>query len=242
MEAGLYVALSGQIAMQRRLETLAHNVANASTPGFRAEEIKFEALLSKISTSTSFASTGDNYVSRRPGAIERTGNALDVAIDGDAWMAFQTPGGGVAYTRDGRFMINEAGDLQTVSGYPVLDVGGAPIVLDPAGGAPKIANDGMITQNGVQLGAIGLFNIPPGTKLNRYDNSGVTVEGPVQPVLEFNSAGLRQGYLERANVNPVVEITNLITISRAFESLQNSVDQTDSTFRKAIETLGEPSR
>lgn len=65
MEAGLYVALSGQLALQRRLETLAHNVANSSTPGFRAEEIKFEALLSKVSTGTDFASTGDNYISRR---------------------------------------------------------------------------------------------------------------------------------------------------------------------------------
>lgn len=241
MEAGLYVALSGQLAMQRRLDTLAANVANASTPGFRAEEIKFEALLSKVSTGTNFASTGDNYISRRHGAVERTGNALDVAIDGDAWMSFQAPTG-VTYTRDGRLTMTEAGDLQTVSGYPVLDVGGAPIQLDPAGGVPRIAHDGMITQNGVQLGAIGLFTIPEGTKLNRAENSGVRPEGPVEPALDFNSVGVRQGYLERANVNPIVEITQLITISRAFESLTNSVDQTDATFRKAIETLGEPSR
>jgi len=242
MESGLYVALSGQIAMQRRLETLAHNVANASTPGFRAEEIKFEALLSPVSTGTNFSSTGDNYISRRPGAVEHTGNPLDVAIDGNAWMSFRTAGGANAYTRDGRLVMNELGELQTVSGYPVLDIGGAPIQLDPAAGPPKIAHDGMITQNGVQIGAIGLFTIPESTKLNRFDNSGVTAEGPVEPALEFTSVGLRQGYLERANVNPVVEITQLITISRAFESLQNSVDQTDSTFRKAIDTLGEPSR
>lgn len=241
MEAGLYVALSGQLAMQRRLDTLAYNVANASTPGFRAEEIKFEALLSKVSTETSFASTGDNYISRRAGAVERTGNALDVAVDGDAWMSFQSPAG-IVYTRDGRLTMTDNGDLQTVSGYPVLDVGGAPIQLDPAGGVPTIAHDGMITQNGVQLGAIGLFTIPDGTKLNRHENSGVMPEGPVQPALEFNSVGIRQGYLERANVNPIVEITQLITISRAFESLTNSVDQTDATFRKAIDTLGEPTR
>lgn len=241
MEAGLYVALSGQLALQRRLETLAHNVANSSTPGFRAEEIKFEALLSDVSTGTDFASTGDNYISRRPGAVERTDNALDVAIDGNAWMAFQVPGG-MAYTRDGRLTMTEAGELKTVSGYPILDVGGAPIQLDPGGGTPTIAHDGMITQNGVQLGAIGLFTIPESTKLNRYDNSGVTVEGAVEPALDFNSVGVRQGYLERSNVNPVVEITQLIAVSRAFESLQNSVDQTDSTFRKAIDTLGEPGR
>lgn len=242
MEAGLYVALSGQLAMQRRLETLAHNVANASTPGFRAEEIKFEALLSQVSVGTDYASTGDNYISRRPGAVERTGNPLDVAIDGNAWMSFRTPGGGIAYTRDGRMVMTEFGDLQTLSGYQILDVGGAPIQLDPAGGVPKIAHDGMITQDGVPRGAIGLFNIPEGTKLNRFDNSGVTVEGPVEPALDFSSVGIRQGYLERANVNPVIEITQLIAISRAFESLANSVDQTDSTLRKAIDTLGEPNR
>src|SRR3954451_6559244 len=102
MQAGLYVGLSAQIALQKRLETLANNVANANTAGFRAEEVRFETLLAQAGDkSVAYAATGDTFLSRKAGALVKTGNPLDIAVSGDGWLAVQGPGGPV-YTRDGR--------------------------------------------------------------------------------------------------------------------------------------------
>src|SRR5882762_6100362 len=148
MQSGLYVALSAQVALRKRLDTIANNVANMNTAGFRADEVKFQALVDRAGNDrVAFASTGSDYISRRSGGLTRTDNPLDVAIQGDAWFAIKTPGGN-AYTRDGRLRLLETGTLQNVDGHPVLDAGGTPIVLDPAAGAPSISSDGMITQNG----------------------------------------------------------------------------------------------
>ncbi|MDX2090691.1 MAG: flagellar basal-body rod protein FlgF, partial [Kofleriaceae bacterium] len=222
MQSGLYVALSGQIALQRRIDTIAHNVANVSTAGFRAEEIKFETLVSQVPLEpTAFSTLGETYLSRRSGEFTRTDNPFDVAVNGDAWMAFQGPAGTV-YTRDGRMRITPTGDLQTLNGYPVLDVGGAPITLNANGGPPVIAHDGMITQGGTQVGAIGLFSIAEDAKLSRFENSGVVPDRPAEPALDFSRVGVSQGYIERANVNAVMEMTQLVMMSRSFDAVTNS--------------------
>lgn len=241
MQSGLYVALSGQIALQRRLETVADNVANASTVGFRAEQVKFESVLSQVPLEPiAFATSGTTYLSRTPGELIRTDNALDVAVEGDAWLAFETPVG-QAYTRDGRMRMNEAGDLLTLGGRAILDVGGAPILLDPNGAPPQIARDGTITQDGRQIGALGLFQIDQQAALTRHGSSGVIPDRPAEPILDFVRAGISQGYVERANVNPVLEMTRLIMISRAFDSVTNAINETVSSLQEAVRSLGSTS-
>ena len=238
MQGGIYVGLSGQIALQQRLDTIAHNVANASTAGFRAEEVKFETILSRVPTNpVAFASAGTTYLSKRNGEIVCTDDPFDVAVQGDVWLSIDVAGKQV-YTRDGRMMMSPAGDLQTLSGHSVLDVGGAPIVLNPAGGAPQISRDGTITQNGQQLGAIGLHRIDEAAKLTRADNSGVIPDRPAVAALDFSNVGVLQGYSERGNVNPVMEITRLIEVHRAFDALTNSMDVADGTLKTAIRELG----
>lgn len=158
MQDGLYVALSSQIALERRLNTIADNVANASTVGFRATGVKFEDIVSGLGQkSVSFVSTGDTYLSTASGGLRETGNPFDFAIKGDAWFGIETPAGTVM-TRDGRFTLQENGALVTVEGYPVLDAGGAPIQLDPREGPPEASADGMLRQNGQAVGALGLYN------------------------------------------------------------------------------------
>ena len=126
MTSSIYVALSAQMALQRRMETVANNVANLNTSGFRAEEVRFETVLSKMGArEVSYSDSGQSYISRRSGSVTPTGNPLDVAITGDAWFGVSTPDG-VAYTRDGRLQMTEAGDLVSVDGKPILDGGGAP--------------------------------------------------------------------------------------------------------------------
>jgi flagellar basal-body rod protein FlgF len=242
MQSSLYVGLSAQVTMQRRLETIANNVANISTAGFRAEAIKFESLLSRTAAhSTAFATTGENFISRASGPVIKTDSALDVAVIGTGWLAFSAPAG-IVYTRDGRMRISADGELQTTTGRPLLDSSGAPIVIDPNGGAIAIGSDGTIVQDGNQMGTIGLFEIPPEAKLTRYENSGVVSDRSAQPVLDFVNAGIRQGYVEGANVNPVMEMTRLIMATRMFESASSLVDASESTLQNAVRTLGEPTR
>ncbi|TIT38864.1 MAG: flagellar hook-basal body complex protein, partial [Mesorhizobium sp.] len=96
MQDSLYVALSSQIALERRLDTIADNVANASTIGFRATGVKFEDVVSGTGPkSVSFASSGNTYLSTAHGSMTETGNPFDFAIQGDAWFAIETPGGTV---------------------------------------------------------------------------------------------------------------------------------------------------
>lgn len=238
MQTGLYAGLSAQVALQRRVETIAHNLANASTVGFRAEEIRFDSLLPNADADpVSYLSTGSSYISRRGGELTETGNQLDVAVKGDAWLGIQTPGG-VVYSRDGRLKMLDTGQVVSIEGYPVLDAGGAPITLNPNGGLPRIAPSGMISQGNQQLGAIGLFRIPADAKLQRFSNSGVIPDQPAIPVVDQPDTGVVQGYVERANVNAVTEITSLIAVQRAFEAIANVSAETESSLQDAIRTLG----
>lgn len=234
-----YVALSAQIALDRRLTGIARNVANQSTAGYRAGGTQFQAALTRATgePSIAYATPGAPYISRAAGPVTRTDNPLDVAVEGKAWLAIQTPAGTV-YTRDGRMKTLLTGELVTLNGHPVLDVGGAPILLDPDGGPPQIARDGMITQDGAQMGAIGLFAIDARAQLTRYANSGVIPDRAPEPVLDFTAAGIAQGHVEGSNVNPVLALTELITVSRSFESLAAILDRHESSLRKAIGALG----
>lgn len=238
MQSSLYVGLSAQLSLQRRLDTIANNVANTTTAGFRSEEVKFEALLSRTPAEpVAFASVGDTYLSRRAGEYVKTDNLLDLAVQGDAWLAINSPAGQV-YTRDGRMQMTQTGELQTLNGYALLDVGGAPIQLDPTAGPPQIARDGTITQNGRQIGAIGLFTIAQQANLTRHENSGVIPDTPATPALDFTKIGVMQGFVERSNVNPVMEMSQLIGVSRAFEAISAALVDSETVLRDAIKTLG----
>jgi flagellar basal-body rod protein FlgF len=238
MQDSLYVALSSQIALERRLDTIADNVANASTIGFRATGVKFEDVVSGTGPkSVSFASSGKTYLSGAHGALTETGNPFDFAVQGDAWFAIDTPAG-MVMTRDGRFSMNENGELMSIEGYPVLDGGGAPIQLDPRNGPPKAGADGSLRQNDQLVGAIGLYNFDPGENFVRYGNSGVVPARTPEPVTDRSDVGIAQGFLEESNVNPVLEMTRLIQVQRAFENTAALMRQTDSSTDDAIKTLG----
>jgi flagellar basal-body rod protein FlgF len=231
MQSGIYVGLSAQIALEKRLETIANNVANSGTVGFRADAVKFEAVLSRSANNTvAFASPGENYISRQTGAISKTDNPLDVAMAGDGWFAFQTPQG-VVYTRDGRMQMTSEGELRTMTGYPMVDPGGATIVLDPNGGAPWIGADG----------SIGVFQIPNEAKLSRFENSGVIPDLPAAAVFEASDIRVLQGHTEGSNVNPIMELTKLINVSRTFEQANSLLDKSEGSLEKAIRSLGETS-
>lgn len=238
MEAGLYVGLSGQLALQRRLDTIANNVANSTTAGFRAENVTFETVLSQTSrSSVAYSGTGDGTFSRHSGPIVQSTNPLDIAVHGDAYLAVNG-GSGPVYTRDGRMRVSTQGDLENMNGQQILDPGGGPIQVNPNRGAILISRDGTISQAGQRVGRIGLFNIPPAAKLVRHEGAALVPDLPAQPVVDFVKHGIAQGYVENANVNAVLEMTRLIGVTRAFEAMTAATDQSDRKLSDAIKALG----
>jgi len=238
VQPGLYVALSSQVALERRLTTIADNVANAGTVGFRATGVKFEDLVSGMGKgSMSFVSTGETYLSTASGGMKETGNPLDMAIKGEAWFGIQTPQG-LIMTRDGRFTIQPNGQLVSIEGHPVVDAGGAEILLDPQAGPPVVSADGIIRQGGNLVGGIGLFEFTPGADFVRYGNSGVVPPTEPQPVVDRIDVGVMQGFVENSNVDPVLEMTRLIQVQRAFENMAALTRNSESSLDEAVKALG----
>lgn len=238
MSSNIYVALSAQLAAERRLATVANNVANMNTPGFRAEQVRFSELLSQTSADkTSYVSEGETFTSLRSGAISHTGNPFDLAVEGEGWFAVRTSNG-VGYTRDGRMRMTPEGALQTVNGNPVLDAGGAPLMIDPNGGTVRIGQDGSMYQGGRMVGRVGLYVMASGVKLTRQDGVTMLPSSPPALVQEFTRNQIRQGYVEGANVEPVMEMTRLISLQRAFEQAANVVQQNEDATTSAIRQLG----
>ncbi|MFB2549673.1 flagellar basal-body rod protein FlgF [Ensifer soli] len=238
MQTGLYVALSSQIALERRMNTIADNVANANTVGFRGTEIKFDEVLGNTQPAkVSFVDQGKDYLKTSSGALTLTGGQLDVAIKGNAWFSIDTQAG-PALTRDGRFTITEAGELVTVNGHPVLDAGGAPIQLNAGGGEIVIGADGAISQGGNPVAALGLFEGNFENGFTRYGNSAVMPMTPPEAVIDRFDVGVMQGYVEEANVDPIQSMTQLIAVSRAFDHVSALMRQGEGTLDEAIKTLG----
>lgn len=238
MTSTVYVALSAQMAADKRLATIANNVANLNTPGFRAEQVRFASLLSKAGgESVAYVSKGDTFTSLKAGPVTPTGNPLDMAVEGEGWFAVRT-GQGVGYTRDGRLKMSPEGELRTMNGMPVLDAGGAPVMIDPSGGEVRIGADGAVFQGRKSVGRVGLFLLPAGATLTRHDGATVISDKPGALVQDFTRNMVRQGYVEGANVDPVMEMTRLISLQRAFEEAASAVSQTEDATSSVIRQLG----
>jgi flagellar basal-body rod protein FlgF len=237
MQSNIYINLSAQMALQKRLDTLANNMANVTTAGFRGEEVEFEQILSSVSKDPiAYVSAGTTHLSQKAGELTETGNPLDIAVRGQAWFAYQGTNG-IVYTRDGRMQMTPEGELQTVTGRPFLDAGGAPLQIDPNAGPPTINSNGAIVQNGQQLGVIGLYRMDPAAQLTRVDGSGVLPDRPPIAELDNNVAGVVQGFIEKSNINPVLEMTRLIGVQRSFEAVTNAVRDNETSMQDVLKML-----
>jgi len=238
MQTGLYVALSSQIALDKRLATIADNVANTNTVGFRGTGVKFEELVSGSGQGAlNFVTPGDTFIPNAAGSYSETGNPFDFAVQGDAWFAIETPAGTVM-TRDGRFTMRDTGELVTLQGYAVLDAGGAPIQLDAQAGPPVAGQDGTLRQNGRLIGAIGLYQFQPGESFTRYGNSGIIPSGRPEPIVDRQDVGVVQGFVEESNVNPVREMMRLIQVQRAFDQITALMRDGANALDGSVRTLG----
>jgi len=240
MDNSLLLGLQTQRVLQRRMDVAANNIANVATTGFKADAM----VLEEAGNTRAHADADPREIrfvrdvtlmrDMRQGPIAMTGNALDVAIEGDGFFMVQGPSGPL-FTRDGAFTLTGDGRLVTGDGRAVLNSGGAPIVFDPQGDAPVIGRDGAISVAGVEAGRIGVASFAAPGALSKVGDNLWDAQGQAQG--EFEGVVL-QGALEGSNVRPVVELTRLIEISRAYQSAAKIVSGADELRKSAIERLG----
>jgi flagellar basal-body rod protein FlgF len=227
MDSGYYAAMTGLVARTQALDTAASNLANAQTPGYRAEREYFRsALLGPDSANSQLGRTVNNYgllggdrLSSAQGPIQATGNPLDLAIEGDGYFQIQTANG-IRFTRDGSFHRAQTGQLVTSAGEPVLSAAGRTIAIPP--GAVSVGADGTVSVDGGAVASVGVLTFPAGTVLvpegaNRY----VAPEG-VRPSAS-KAASIHQGALESANQDVVQGSLDLIVMQREAEMMQKAL-------------------
>ena len=218
MDRVIYLAMAGAKATLQRQDVLAHNLANASTNGFRAELTAFRAVPVRgdgASTRVYALETTPGY-NPEPGPIATTGRSLDVAVAGQSWLAVQALDGTEAYTRNGAMDVNNEGLLVTRSGLPVLGDGG-PITV-PANAQVSIGGDGTLTAtvgNGRPQGIGRLKLVTAEAPLLRGDDG--LFRGADGDLQADAAARVQSGALEGSNVSPVESMVAMIAAARQFE-------------------------
>ena len=226
MDSGFYAACTALMARTQALDMVANNLANVSTPGFRAQHDMFRSLLTGSSiypmsglnqAVNNYSVLGDSRLDFAQGNLEKTGNDLDLAIQGSGFFAVQTAAGPV-YTRDGNFHISPQGKLVTSQGDLVMGTTGS---IDIVGGPVSISPDGTISVNGAVAGQLKVVDFPPGTAL---ESVGATYySAPPKKEIPATEASIQQGSLEASNVNPVSSAVELITVQRYAELMQRAL-------------------
>lgn len=241
MNSGMYAALTGNLSAQRRLDVVSNNLANANTTGFKADRIQFESILANVKNSTDGpVFSNDRYSTDfSSGGLQQTGNALDVALEGDGFFVVNTPQG-IAYTRQGSFHRSANGRLVTADGYEVQGSGGA---ITVNGGKVEIGNDGTVSvqQAGqtaaTTVGTLTTVDFPKPYAMEKLGNGLFRPSDP-QAATVASTAGVKQGYLETSNVKAVVEMSRLIEASRYFEICAKAVKTYDDMNNRAANDLG----
>jgi flagellar basal-body rod protein FlgF len=242
MDNALYVGLSRQMVLRREMDIIANNIANADTSGF-----KVEALMTKTSPQAPAFTLGgpkpvkfvtSDGVARDfgQGQLRRTDAPLDLAIEGQGFFKVAADAG-ERFTRDGRFRTDEIGRLVTQGGSPVMDEGGGEITLDPEKGPVSIAVDGTVTQGLERVGKVGVFEFANLGVLEKTGDNLLQNTSNDQPQ-PATDARLRQGMLEGSNVQPILEITRMIEVSRAYEQMAKMMDSNADLSRRSVERMG----
>ncbi|MBO9708508.1 MAG: flagellar basal-body rod protein FlgF [Caulobacter sp.] len=242
MDNALYVGLSRQMTLRRELDIVANNIANANTTGFKVEQLMVRTEPAKPARTDGGTNPVkfvlDDGVARdfSQGALTQTGGDLDVAIEGKGFFKVSTAGG-ERYTRDGRFTMSPEGKLVTQNGAAVLDESGGEINVDPIKGPLSIGHDGTITQGLERVGKLGVV-VPTDLASFRKDGDNLYRNTTNDTPQQAPSAIVHQGMLEASNVQAITQITKLIEVSRAYESVAKMMDQTSELSRSAVERMG----
>jgi flagellar basal-body rod protein FlgG len=249
MNLSLYSAATGMEAQELNLNTIANNLANVNTPGFKRSKIEFQDLLYskpraagadsgsgnlvptgiEVGNGTKVAATSKVFTQ---GQVAQTGQNLDLAVQGDGLFEVTQADGTLAYTRDGSFKLNANGQVVTADGLPV---GSGFATIQSGASSINISSTGMVTVNGPsgpQSFQLNLTRFPNESGLESLGGN-LYGETPASGAPQTGAAGqagfgnIQQGYLESSNVNIVEEMVNLITAQRAYEINSKSVQASD---------------
>ncbi len=236
MDSGYYAACAGLVARTQALDTIASNLANSSTSGFRGEHNIFGSVLANAHgaqrlsglnrAENSYGVLSRTQLDLSQGTVSPTGNPLDLAIEGSGFFKVQTSHG-IAYTRNGGFAVSAKGQLVTSSGDPVLGEAG-PISVGP--GTLTVSPDGTISANGAIAGRVKLVDFPAGTAITSRGSGLYTA--PATAEIPASASRLQQGALENSNINPVTGVVDLISAQRSAEAMRHVLSLLDSEMDK----------
>jgi flagellar basal-body rod protein FlgF len=226
MDSGYYAACTALVSRTAELDTIANNLANTSTAGFRAQQNVFSTVLANAAnpSSSALVQAMNEYglmsgttLDLSQGTLQKTGNALDLAVEGKGYFVVQTANG-TAYTRNGEFQVSSRGQLVTSTGDTVMGDNG-PLTMPP--GKVSISADGTISLDGAVSGKLKLVEFPQGTQISSLGNGYYSAPaGSEQAATQSN---VRQGFLENSNVNPVAGMVELVEAQQSAQIMQRAL-------------------
>jgi len=235
MDSGYYAACTALMSRMRALDTVADNLANVSTSGYRGQHSVFQSVLaglrplasSQLSQAVNdYGVLGETRLDLSQGTLERTGAELDMAIEGPGFFVVQTANGKV-FTRNGNFHVSNQNELVTASGDPVMGENGPITMLD---GSVTVSSDGTISINGALSGKLSLVEFPAHTSLESLGQTYYSASpGEAKPA---QASTIHQGTLEASNVSAVSSVVELISVQRAAEMMQHVLAMFNSDINK----------
>jgi flagellar basal-body rod protein FlgF/flagellar basal-body rod protein FlgG len=226
MDSGFYAACAALLSRTQALDQVANNLANVSTPGYRAQHDSFSSLLASSSgvalsplnrAINNYATLGAEQLDLSQGTLERTGNELDLGIQGPGFFVVQTAAGRF-YTRNGNFHVSPHGQLVTVEGDAVMGENG---VIPIVGANIAVSADGTISVDGAVAGKVKVVKFPAGTPLQSAGKTYYTA--PTRSDVPSPESTVQQGMIEGSNVNPVTSAVELVTVQRYAELMQRAL-------------------
>jgi flagellar basal-body rod protein FlgF len=235
MDSGYYAACTALLSRTQALDTIANNLANTGTVGFRAERNIFSSVLAAAGSASgsplnqainNYGILSGTTLDLSQGALQKTGNDLDLAIQGSGFFVVQTANGPM-YTRNGSFQVSSKGQLVTATGDAVMGDKG---VISLLPGPVSISADGTISSNGAVAGRLKVVEFPPATQLTSVGNTYYSA--PANTAAAAANSSVQQGALESSNVNPVSSMVELITAQRSAEMMQRALSMFNSEIDK----------
>ncbi|WP_414896776.1 flagellar hook-basal body complex protein [Rhodovulum sp. YEN HP10] len=240
MQTTGYTTLTRQSGLMREMQSIANNIANSSTIGYRREGLIFSEYIFDVdgpggSLSMAEANVRNTDFSQAP--LTQTKGTFDFAIEGEGFFLLNTPQG-QRLTRAGSFTPDAAGNLVSPDGYQLLDAGGAPVFAPPDAASLAVSADGTISTDGRPLTQIGVYLPADPKAMTHVAGTLFDPGGATQPVLD---SSILQGFVEQSNVEPVTEISRMIEVQHAYELGQKFLEREDERIRDVIRTLGSSS-
>ena len=237
MENGYYTTLNRQIGLLRDAQTVAQNIANISTTGYRAERIEFSEFVNNLGPdepSLSMADGAARATDLTQGELRQTNGTFDLAIEGEGFFLVGTPDGD-RLTRAGAFSLSSEGSLTSPDGALLLDAGGAPVFVPPNATAISVGPDGTVSADGEPVAQLGLWTANS-LRMTREDGVRFNPNGPPELI---DGGRILQGFVERSNVDAVTQMAKLIQTQRAYELGQSFLDREDERVSTAIRLIGQ---